>query len=130
MIAVAAVLMVTVCYPVLLIIDHAINLRLKAIGVPQAFAYQTKSLLKLDELEHEQNAILASINSGNETNNPIVIDRDSFTQPSNPIDSSSVLITKPLNPKDNSLPARFKDFTLRSLLFLGMVTEEPLEFIN
>ena len=43
-IATAAVLMVVVCYPVLMVFDYAINARLHEIGIRQTFAFRTKSI--------------------------------------------------------------------------------------
>ena len=53
MICVAAVLMIGVCYPVLMIYDYVIDARLHEIGIPQTFAYRTKSM----EIEDEADAI-------------------------------------------------------------------------
>jgi hypothetical protein len=123
MICVAAALMIGVCYPVLMVYDYVIDARLHEIGIPQTFAYRTKSM----EIEDEADAISASLMSSSSISTGNVIggsDTGNISMTLSTAGGAGHTTQKPK--KKKGFVDRLKHIILNGLVRSGMVTEEPM----
>ena len=124
MICVAAVLMIGVCYPVLMIYDYVIDARLHEIGIPQTFAYRTKSM----EIEDEADAISASLISSSSISAGNMLGGSETGNISMTLSTPEGVLkdTNQKPKKKKGFGDKLKNIVLNGLVRSGMVTEEPM----